>query len=74
MPDEIFPETTKVTVNLNAASMSSLYGLSAELGISRTDALKQALQVYEALLNCPDSHHIEITLPGGETRMFITPR
>lgn len=70
MTDEIFEDVTKVTVYLNAESMSALYGLAAELGISRTDAMNQALQGYQALLHLDAGWSMDLALPGGERRAF----
>lgn len=68
--DEVFAEVTEVTVYLTRPSMSALYGLAAELGLSRTDALNRALGLYMAVLTVEVGQTVSFDHPGGASRVF----
>jgi hypothetical protein len=68
--DGAFAEVTKVTVYLTKPSMSALYGLAAELGLSRTDALNRALGLYMGVLATEVGQTVSFDHPGGGDRAF----
>jgi hypothetical protein len=71
MGREVTAELAKVTVYLNAKSMSAIDRVSAEIGVSRTDTINRALQLYAALLDTPPGAAVTFDHPGGTDLTFV---
>ena len=68
--DGAFGEATEVIVCLSGESMSAVYGVAAELGVSRNDVLNMGAQLSQAVLVCPEGDVLRVWLPEGEPCVY----
>lgn len=69
--DEVFADLTVATVYLTKPSMSALYGLAAEMGLSRTDCINRALGLYGAVVSLEPGQALTFDHPGSEPRSVV---